>query len=259
MLVDSVFIVTLKPFIMNNKHDANVRKSTLVNFQLGLIVALVTTVLVMEIKSAVPVVKPDDVAVDNSEVETYFNPEFVIVKDKVEKKQPLKKIQKIIDVIDVIDDDTPAELFEDTELTTEPDITEIEPGDLVEKIEDPEIAPVPFIKVEFVPIFPGCEGLTTNAERRACMSSKINTIVQRKFDGDLASDLGLSGQQRIYVRFKIDKTGNVVDIQGRSTHPKLTKEGERMAGLIPKMKPGQQSNKPVEVIFDLPIVFNVKD
>ena len=73
---------------MNNKHDANVRKSTLVNFQLGLIVALVTTVLVMEIKSAVPVVKPDDVAVDNSEVETYFNPEFVIVKDKVEKKQP---------------------------------------------------------------------------------------------------------------------------------------------------------------------------
>ena len=63
----------------------------------------------------------------------------------------------------------------------------------------------------------------------------------------------------IRSRFKIDKTGNVVDIQGRSTHPKLTKEGERMAGLIPKMKPGQQSNKPVEVIFDLPIVFNVKD
>ena len=43
------------------------------------------------------------------------------------------------------------------------------------------------------------------------MSQKITKFVQRKFNTDLAGDLGLSGRQRISVIFKIDKNGwNVV-------------------------------------------------
>ena len=244
---------------MNNKHDANVRKSTLVNFQLGLIVALVITVLVMEIKSPAPTYNPEIASAEDTDVEIYFNPDYVIETNKIKEiKKEERKIQKIINEIDVIKDDTPDDLFKDTELTTEPVILDINPGDLVEKPVADDI-PVPFIKVEQVPIFPGCEGLDTNEARRDCMSNKINKLVQKKFDAELASDLGLQGKQRIYVQFRIDKQGNVTQIQSRSTHPQLTKEGERMASLIPQMLPGMQRDKPVEVIFNLPIVFDVKN
>ena len=40
------------------------------------------------------------------------------------------------------------------------------------------------------------------------MYAKIAKFVQRKFNTDLAGDLGLSGRQRISVIFKINKSKN---------------------------------------------------
>ena len=59
-----------------------------------------------------------------------------------------------------------------------------------------------------MPIFPGCENQSNNAARKKCMSEKVDKFVKRKFDQDLGGELGLSGIQRIYVAFKIDKSGN---------------------------------------------------
>ena len=244
---------------MNNKHDANVRKSTLVNFQLGLIVALLCTVLVMEIKTAIPLYDKEFASIDEPLVETYFNPDYVIEREIEEPIKDKAVSKQIIDKIDVVDDAELKDTFEDVVLTTTPEPTIVKPGTIIEKPIEEDPIPVDFKKVESVPIFPGCEGLTTNEERRDCMSSKINKIVQKKFDTNLAEDLGLTGRQRINLRFSIDKNGMVTNIQGRSTHPKLTQEGKRMISYIPDMTPGKQSNKPVEVFFDLPIVFDVKD
>ena len=47
------------------------------------------------------------------------------------------------------------------------------------------------------------------------MSDKIAKFVQRKFNTDLAGDLGLSGRQRISVIFKIDKNGNVTGVRSK--------------------------------------------
>mgnify|MGYP007000395440 CR=1 len=68
----------------------------------------------------------------------------------------------------------------------------------VEEIEIEEVeedVEVPFAVIENVPEYPGCER-GTNAEKRKCMSDKIAKFVQRKFNTDLAGDLGLSGRQR---------------------------------------------------------------
>ena len=114
---------------------------------------------------------------------------------------------------------------------------------------------VPFAVIEYVPIFPGCEG--NNAERRKCMSQKITEIVQRNFNTVLAGDLGLSGRQRINVLFKIDKSGSVVGVRARAPHPRLQKEATRVINLLPDMKPGIQRGKPVIVSYSLPIIFQV--
>ena len=64
---------------------------------------------------------------------------------------------------------------------------------------------------------------------------------------------------QIDVQFKIDQTGKVVDIKTRAPHPALEKEAKRVINKIPEMKPGMQQDKPVGVLYNLPIKFNVQD
>jgi bla regulator protein blaR1 len=118
---------------------------------------------------------------------------------------------------------------------------------------------IPFTVIDEVPIYPGCETLSNNAERRKCMSDSINKKVQKNFNTDLAKDLGLKGKQRINVIFKIDKTGSVTGIRSRALHPRLEAEAIRVISLLPKMIPGKHQGKNVIVPYALPIVFQVAD
>ena len=91
------------------------------------------------------------------------------------------------------------------------------------------------------------------------MSEKISKFVQRKFNTDLAGDLGLTGRQRISVIFKINKTGDVTGVRARAPHPRLEKEAQRVINLLPKMQPGKQRGVAVTVPYSLPIIFQVQD
>jgi protein TonB len=160
------------------------------------------------------------------------------------------------EVIEVVEDEEEVEetVIESTETDQEEEI-EVEEIEIQEVVEDVE---VPFAVIENVPEYPGCER-GSNAEKRKCMSDKIAKFVQRKFNTDLAGDLGLSGRQRSSVIFKIDKNGNVVGVRSRAPHPRLEKEAARVINMLPKMKPGRQRGKPVIVPYSLPITFQVQD
>lgn len=161
------------------------------------------------------------------------------------------------EVIEIVEDEEEVEetVIESTEVNQDTEIVEVEEVQVVEVDEDID---VPFAVIENVPVFPGCEK-GNNKEKRDCMSKKISDFVNRKFNTDLASDLGLSGRQRINVIFKIDKTGSITGIRARAPHPGLEKEAARVIGLLPKMKPGKQRGKPVNVPYSLPIIFQVQD
>ena len=160
------------------------------------------------------------------------------------------------EVIEVVEDEEEVEetVIESTETDQDEEI-EVEEIEVEEVVEDVE---VPFAVIENVPEYPGCER-GSNAEKRKCMSDKIAKFVQRKFNTDLAGDLGLSGRQRISVIFKIDKNGNVTGVRSRAPHPRLEKEAARVIKMLPKMKPGRQRGKPVIVPYSLPITFQVQD
>lgn len=161
------------------------------------------------------------------------------------------------EVIEVVEDEEEVEetVIDSTETDQEEEIMEVEDVEVEEVIEDVE---VPFAVIENVPEYPGCER-GSNADKRKCMSDKIAKFVQRKFNTDLAGDLGLSGRQRISVIFKIDKNGNVTGVRSRAPHPRLEKEAARVINMLPKMKPGRQRGKPVIVPYSLPITFQVQD
>ncbi|WP_242202873.1 energy transducer TonB [Aestuariivivens insulae] len=162
------------------------------------------------------------------------------------------------EVIEIVEDEEEVEetVIESTETDQTEEIVEVEEVEVEEVEEDIE---VPFAVIENVPVFPGCENKKNNNEKRACMSEKISKFVNKKFNTDLAGDLGLSGRQRINVIFKIDKTGSIVGVRARAPHPGLEKEAARVINLLPKMKPGKQRGKPVTVPYSLPIIFQVQD
>ena len=117
------------------------------------------------------------------------------------------------------------------------------------------VGDVPFSVIEEVPVFPGCEGLESNQEKKDCMSQKVTDFIGENFDTSLGKQLGLTGINRVYVQFKIAKDGNVEILGARAPHPALQEEAERVVNLLPKMIPGKQKGQEVGVLYTLPITF----
>lgn len=118
---------------------------------------------------------------------------------------------------------------------------------------------VPFAIIDEVPIYPGCESLVTNEERRQCMSEKISSFVNTHFNTNVVKGLGLTGRQRISVIFKIGKDGKISDVKSRAPHPALEEEAIRVINSLPSFTPGINNGKNVIVPYSLPIVFMVAE
>lgn len=159
--------------------------------------------------------------------------------------------------IEIVEDEAEIEetILESTE-TDESEAVEVE--EIVEIVEEEEVIDdVPFAIIENVPVYPGCKG--TNEEKKKCMVDEITKHVGRKYNTGLASDLGLSpGKKRVYVQFKIDKTGKITDVRARGPHARLEKEAIRVVELLPDMTPGKQRGRPVGVKYTLPITLVVE-
>ena len=162
------------------------------------------------------------------------------------------------EVIEVVEDEEEVEetIIESTETSADTEIVEIE--EIEEAVEE-EIVDVPFAVIENVPIYPGCENEKGNAAKKKCMSEKVQKFVQRKFNTELAGDLGLEGRQRIAVQFKIDRNGKVVNVRARAPHPRLEQEAVEVVSSLPDMTPGKQRGKAVGVLYSLPILFQVEN
>jgi len=115
---------------------------------------------------------------------------------------------------------------------------------------------LPFAAIDKVPTYPGCEGLS-NEEAKICMSKKIQKLTAENFNTKVADKANLTGKQRIFVQFKIDKQGNVANVKARAPHPDLVTEALRVVNKIPQMLPGEHRGKKVGVLYSLPIIFEI--
>ena len=243
-----------------SKHDANLRKNSILHFQIGLLIGLVVTFCVFQIAlKPLPALKPDVAEIILDDEIYVLTP--IVQREEPKQEETKKKVNPItlIDVYKKIDDNTEikstAEILTPDQSTGDPNL---DPGKIDYKEIEVPVGPIDFKKVEMVPIFPGCEGLSTNEERKDCMSEEIDKLVRKNFNANKATGYGITGIQKIYVQFKINKEGLVSDVQVRAPHKVLEEEARRVTGLIPQMKPGRQKNKDVEVVFLKPIVFKVQ-
>ena len=236
----------------NPKADLS-RRSTLF-FQIGMIVVLFITWRAIEWKTY------DKEAIDTGIVDmSAFEEEDVPITElNTPPPPPPPPPPPEPEVIEIVEDEEEVEetIIESTE-TSQEEIVEVQEVEVFE--EEEEIGDVPFAVIEDVPIFPGCENETSNEARKQCMSQKVEQFVNRRFNTDLGSELGLSGINRIYVQFRIEKDGSVSVLGARAPHPRLQQEAERVVNQLPDMQPGRQRGQPVGVLYSLPIVFRVQD
>jgi hypothetical protein len=117
---------------------------------------------------------------------------------------------------------------------------------------------IPYAVVERAPAFEGCETLPTNQQIKECTSQNISQFINKNFDISIAEKLGLKGRQRVSVVFKINKSGEIVDVRSRAAHPDLEAEAKRVIESIPPLTPGQQKGQKITVQYSLPIIFQIQ-
>ncbi|MGK0385476.1 MAG: bla regulator protein BlaR1 [Patiriisocius sp.] len=118
---------------------------------------------------------------------------------------------------------------------------------------------LPVTLVDRVPVYPGCNPLTDNEELKKCMQGAINAHILNNFDLKVAENLGLTGTLKMFVQFKVNKTGQVVDVKARAPLQELQDEAIRVIKAMPKMIPGEHDAKPVSVMYSQPIAFKVNE
>ncbi len=147
-------------------------------------------------------------------------------------------------------------VLESTE-TDESEAVETIEIDDIEEVEEEELTEnIPFTIVEEVPVYPGCIG--TKQQKRKCLQEKIKMHVNRFYNTEISQELGLApGKKKVFVLFKIDKNGKIVDVRARGPHKRLEKEAIRVVNKLPQMIPGKQRGRPVGVSYTLPITLIV--
>lgn len=236
---------------------ADLDRSSLTFFQIGLIFMLGLTYIGLEWKSDIKE-ETDFFEMQVSQVEQEDIP-ITQLKTPPPPPPPPPPAPEVIEVIQDIEE-VEETVIQSTETNLEekmPDIVEV--SEITYREEEEEIEEVPFMVVEQIPVFPGCESLKNKEDQRNCMSEKIEAHVKKEFNTRISEELGLTGLNRIYVIFKIDEKGMVADIRTRGPNERLEEEAARVVKLLPRMIPGRQRDKPVAVQYSLPIMYEVRE
>lgn len=227
-------------------------------------------------------------------VNTFFNPSLiknriVMLHKSKSKKNQLVKFLLVLPIVAGLllytscDQDVSPEKTE--EKSAEVDFSQIKLSDLSEEVkkelmreslekslgpnakvridtvygEAPEGLVVPFAVIDEAPVYPGCENSTSNEERKKCLSESIDQLVKENFNTKVVDGKGLTGRIRVVVQFRIDKDGNIVDLVARAPDSALVTEVKRVIGLIPKVEPGKHEGQVANVLYSLPIVFEIPE
>lgn len=251
----------MKMSLRDKKHQANLRKSGGLYFQIGLVATLFIVFGVFQTKFQKKEVVINAIKITDTNEVIIRIPDFIIEENLPKPTSVIAKEQPFTSWTDpkIIDDNAPDI---ETVIDHTPVIVDKAPtiSDIVVDAdgEDPEIDTFPVSLVSDLPVFPGCEMFTDKRAQLDCFSSKVARLVSKKFNTDVAADNGITGKQKILVTFVINSNGDVVDVKARAPHPELQKEAIKAVNMLPKMTPAKQGFKKVNVTYSLPIIFEVQ-
>lgn len=249
---------------MEDKKQVNISWNSRLFFQIGIIISCLIVFVLMQTTfqvSAPTVAEKTEFVLEENPMVTYQididKPKPVAPAHK-ETVKPKVIVKSLKTEILVVKNDSPKEIESEVLATDTPAAV---PSDNVESVPEPttpeSVGPSSILNVEFVPVFPGCEGLSSNSETIDCLSSQISAFVSNNFKRDALENLQSNSIQRVSVQFKVDSNGFIKDIRTNSNNEKINKEVKRVIGNLPRMKPGRQGNRTVDVLYTVPITFRI--
>lgn len=220
---------------------ANLERKRIIFFEIGLILALAIVFSAFEYgkntnnNSLLGQASWDDDPIEELLI-TFQPPE----KEEIIEPEPIEK-EKVIEELNVVENDEEDDIIdigtEDDGSGVVPPIWKPEP--IVEPVET-----LDFVRVEKKPVFPGGEAALLRFIRE---NVKYPEIAIRN-----------NVQGKVHVEFIIDESGKVTDVKVLNDFdPYLSREAERVVGLIPDWEPGLQRNKPVKVRYIVPIDYKL--
>jgi len=237
-------------------------KFSTIFMQLGLVLVLFVVFISLEHETEQTAIV---VPTKHNEITPTFSFDEVPVfeKEVIKKVKPQIKQQVVTEIFkpEVVDNNKPVEnvIIKATDEVPEINIDKVQESKIEEDIDDKDDpTPIGLPFVSKIPVFAGCENLS-KTESRKCFDKKMNKLIRRHFNTDLANELGLkSGKNKILTQFVIDREGKVTDVKIRAPHARLKKETQRIIDKIPVFTPGENNGKKVNVRYTLPINFQVE-
>lgn len=238
-------------------------RSSHLYFQIGLVISLFLTYYFIELE--VPqnqegVVK-DEIRELPREV---YHKKLVVIKEVTPEKEQIKK--KSSTNFSQVKDDTPEkEPEKEPETNDTPESDTPEPQTATTPTQGPA-NPLPIENRTFNtweldenPSFAACVGLKGEAAKK-CFNEELQKFLKRNMKYPERA-IANGNEGTVMVTFVIDKQGRVSAIHPTHKKGKISKELEqeavRLVGLLPKLSPGKQGAKPVDVSFTLPISFKI--
>ncbi len=108
-------------------------------------------------------------------------------------------------------------------------------------------------------MFKGCEKSKNTKEAKRCFSQKVQKHFISKFNTRIVNTLGLSpGPKKVYIFFKVNKKGKIVDISCRAPHQKIKDEVIKVMKKLPKVKPAVFGREKVTFRLNIPFTLIVE-
>ena len=229
--------------------DVDVNRNSSLYFAIGLCLMLLTTKGLLNYKTY----DKQDIALDILQMGEIEDEDIIPIVD-INIPPPPPPPPAAPEMITIVEDVVEVEetIIESSETSMEEAIEErVDVSDVdVDEVEE-EVS-VPFAVVEKVPVWPGCTG--NNNQLKQCFQDKMNEHVTKNFKyPERALEMQVRG--KVFVLFVIDSKGYITGIQTRGPDKILEQEASRIIGLVPKMEPGKQRGKSVNIPYSLPINF----
>ncbi len=233
--------------------QADLNRNTGLYFLIGLTLVLFTTWRAMEFKTY----EAEQEIVQVLNIQEDLKEDVPIT--EALKTPPPPPPPSAPEIIEIVEDEAEIEetIIESSEIDQETVIEDIMEVNEVEVAEEEEEITVPFAVIENVPVFPGCEAMETNEERRACFQKMVQQHVKKEFKYPPTA-LELEIQGKVYVQFVINGKGYITNIRTRGPDANLEEEASRIVASLPQMTPGMQRGRAVKVPYSIPITFKLQ-
>jgi protein TonB len=220
---------------------ANLENKKSLFFQMGIIIALIVSLVALEWTSG----QRRDSAFDGMTEEAIEEEQIPVTEETPPEEMPPPEVT-VTDLFEIVEDDVVIDnevKFEDDE-TSEDKVVEIYAPVLQaeEEATEEEI----FVIVEDMPKFRGGD------------INKFREWVQKRVRyPELAAENGIQG--RVFITFVVEPNGNVSNVSvTRSVDPLLDDAAKEAVAASPKWEPGMQRGRPVRVRYSIPIIFQLQ-